>query len=301
MNGSQSFSFMFRLQNAFTGLRRKLYVVDSVALFLINQMVPNRKVNPQLPAHFRAYDKLLQNNLEARGVLSTKFSMATWNIEMGYQKAKLQNDVTTLGADVILLQEVPVFSENEGPFLGDRAWNFVYAPGLFVRKKSARYAFAHRGQLTLSTAQLQESSMLPLKLVSRYNSHRGSNRYSRQVALYTKLQTEKGTLGIYNVHLENHCTPNGRRVQMRELLTEISKKDDQYVLIAGDFNTIFGKVELLDILNAAGFTHAKTQGFTCGPLVLDHVFHSANMNINADIVLKKSSDHRPIVAQVELL
>jgi endonuclease/exonuclease/phosphatase family metal-dependent hydrolase len=82
----------------------------------------------------------------------------------------------------------------------------------------------------------------------------------------------------------------------------MKKQDDRYAMIAGDFNTIYGKLELLRFaLEAQGFKRAHAHGFTCGCLALDHIFHTRNMRVHANVCKRSSSDHHPIRATVELL
>jgi endonuclease/exonuclease/phosphatase family metal-dependent hydrolase len=279
--------------------------VNTAFCFLFNQVMPVRKDKRPVPDQFAQLDGVQTNEVAGvkktadAKVLPERFRIATWNIEMGHQREKLIQDLPTIRAEVILLQEVPVFTRESAPLLAEYGAYYAYAPGLFVRKTNPWYSFVNRGQLTLSNVAPQSVDAVPLPRVSVYDTHRRS-RHSRQIALYTRIKTAKGTLGIYNIHLDNFCAPTGRRRQLGEIFEQVRKRKDKYVIIAGDFNTVYGKLELIGITKKTGLVRAKT-GRTCGLLRLDHIFHTQNMKVEAKVLKKKSSDHKPIYAEITLL
>jgi endonuclease/exonuclease/phosphatase family metal-dependent hydrolase len=281
------------------GLWRRYYSVNTVLTFLFNQVMPVRKNKDAVPSQFATLDGIKQRGGEKPQALGSNFRIATWNVEHGHQLDKLAKDLPTLKADLLLLQEVPVLTPDSAPLLAEFGAYYAYAPGLLVTKTNPWYSFSNRGQLTLTSVAPAAVDGLPLPKVSVYDTHR-KHRFNRQIVLYTQLKTAKGTLGVYNIHLDNYCAPTGRRRQLNEIFEQIRKRRDTYVIVAGDFNTVYGKLELVGVKLQVGLVRAKT-GRTCGLFRLDHILYSPNMIVSAKVIGKNSSDHKPIVADVQLL
>jgi len=281
-------------------VRMKLYAVDTLLLFLFNQMTPSGRKKPTTPLHFSSMDKLFESPRSEPGTIGTTFHLLAWNIQMGYLQKEVLRDFPEIKTEIMLLQEVPVLEDDELPLLANTSPFFSYAPNLFVKKRSKRYDCVHRGQLTLTSVAPLDVMMFPLTRVTMHNNHQGKQSYGKQVALYTKLRTAHGTLGIYNLHLENQAKASGRQQQLQEVIDHAQAQNDTYLIIAGDMNTILGSAELSNIVKKAGLQRAKT-GPTRGLFTFDHIYHSHNIRVSAKVISKQSSDHNPIVAEVTLL
>jgi endonuclease/exonuclease/phosphatase family metal-dependent hydrolase len=281
------------------GLQRKYFQVNTIVYFLFNQVLPSKRRRTNVPLEYAHVNRVRMGGQGPVATLPTKFSLVTWNIEMAYQRERVAKTLHSLTSDLLLLQEVPVFTKESAPLLADFAQYFAYAPGLFIKKPSDKYTFSHRGQLTLTSAQPLAAEVIPLPDVAGLNPDKNNHRHGSRVALYTRLRTPHGTLGVYNVHLENYSTPPGRRIQLGEVLRHMRARHDTYVIIAGDFNTIYGRFELIG-LGKHQLVRAKS-GRTASFMRLDHILHTRNVRVTAKVVKSDASDHKPIVAAIELL
>lgn len=282
---------------------RLIGVFMCIIIFILNQIMPVRIGKEKLPSRFQKYDTIISHNAkrsEKAKTLAKRFSLTTWNIERGYDYRGLVDDLPQVAGDITCLQEVAVI---DGRPIFDTVLPFSrYSPTLFVRWHNTRYPFQHEGRMTLSKVAPLSSENIVLPRTVKINVHDLFGSFSQRGAIYTRYPTELGgTLGVYNVHLENYSNPIGRRRQLRVLVDYIKKQKDDYVIITGDFNTVYGKFEfLVRDLKKAGLLRAHAHGLTCSFMTLDHIFHTPNINIEAQVVPKHSSDHNPIVASVEL-
>ncbi len=184
------------------------------------------------------------NDKNRSATLDHKITIVSWNILRGYNQRKIKTSLSQIikeyRPEMLILQEVPVresttFGEDDS-FTG---FNTAYAPLHHIGKKTAFYDFDHSGQLTLSRFRYQNVEVYALPLVARQSL--GKDHLITRIALYTQIEDTDGMkIGIYNVHLENRTGSSGRQYQIRSLLETIEEKNDDIVVVGGDFNTFLG-------------------------------------------------------------
>ena len=174
----------------------------------------------------------------------------------------------------------------------------LYAPLHTVRQQTPFYDFLHTGQLSLSKSSFSKTEVHTLPHVWRHLL--GKNHTISRVALYTQISNQNDTtIGIYNVHLENVIWHTGRRKQIEYLLGLIEKKDDEVVIIWGDFNTFLGSQEsCIKLLEDAGFERLIDR-WRWTP-TLDHLFVRWSHQSQGSKISWNGSDHTPIYGSILL-
>ena len=281
-------------------LKRGKHLITDTAHFLVNQILPVSKKKTTLPHSLEPQSYLLRTKPTKPTQLPSTFTLTTWNIQMGYQQLKLLEDLPSVNGDVILLQEVPVFTPESTPLFSAQKRHYAYTPDLFATQPDLFHPFAHRGQITISDTPPTKIQTIPLPNVAPVTPHSPKKLYPVPSALYTQFKTKKGTLGIYNLHLDAFSRPAGRKAQFKKVIEHLKQARNKYYIIAGDFNTFLGRVELALLTHKLGLRRAKTGG-TLKFLKLDHVLYTNNLKIDAKVIRKKSSDHFPIMAKVRVL
>src|SRR3989344_1632810 len=237
--------------------------------------------------------------------LNDQIRIVSWNILRGYHQDKINASLSQIirdyNPDLVILQEAPVRDQSSlrGNDLYSH-WNIAYAPLHQVARKSDFYDFEHSGQLTLGRISYQEVEVHALPPVARQSL--GGGHLITRVALYTQTKCKDGTrIGVYNVHLENRTGSSGRQYQMRRLLEIMEKKNDDIVVVGGDFNTFLGlylEKGIADLENA-GFT----KGFVKRGITpqLDHFFYRGEKinRVDGKQLNGKGSDHQPMLLELE--
>ncbi len=235
-----------------------------------------------------------------------KITLVSWNILRGYNAEQIKTSLSQIMRDynpnLLLLQEAAVrgsttFWEDD-LFTG---FNVAYAPLHQVTQKTAFYDFDHSGQLTLAQVPYQNVEVYALPLVARQSL--GKNHLITRIALYTQIENVNGIkIGIYNVHLENRTGPSGRQYQMKSLLETIEAKNDDVVVVGGDFNTFLGSSLEKGIcdLEKAGFEKSFVKRGILPQL--DHFFYRGERIARASgkQLYGEGSDHQPIMLELEL-
>lgn len=117
------------------------------------------------------------------------------------------------------------------------------------------------------------------------------------------LELELKEFTLFLVHLS--LKYRHRQYQLQDLLGMI-KKVKKPVIVAGDFNVLWGDRELALFLAASGLESANGQGYPSHPSrsprrQLDYIFHSPEIR-TADFHIPriKLSDHAPLICDFEL-
>lgn len=250
--------------------------------------------------------RVVQNERNKDRTLDRKMTFVSWNILRGYSNDKIRRSLSQILKDydprILLLQEAPV--RDERGFWQERIFarfNVAYAPLHHVAQKTVFYDFDHSGQLTLSQVPYREVETYALPLVARQSL--GKDHLITRIALYTQIENAEGMkIGVYNVHLENRTGPSGRQYQMKSLLETIEAKNDDVVVVGGDFNTFLGSYLEKGIcdLETAGFE----KGFVKRGILpqLDHFFYRGERIARASgkQLYGEGSDHQPIMLELEL-
>ncbi len=250
--------------------------------------------------------QVIQNERNKDRKIDPKITLVSWNILRGYNAEQIKTSLSQIMRDynpnVLLLQEAAVRGSTtfwkDDLFTG---FNVAYAPLHHVAQKTAFYDFDHSGQLTLSQVPYREVETYALPLVARQSL--GKDHLITRIALYTQIENAEGMkIGVYNVHLENRTGPSGRQYQMKSLLETIEAKNDDVVVVGGDFNTFLGSYLEKGIcdLETAGFE----KGFVKRGILpqLDHFFYRGERIARASgkQLYGEGSDHQPIMLELEL-
>lgn len=127
--------------------------------------------------------------------------------------------------------------------------------------------------------------------------------YFRQGIKRLVIEVELADVVIFLVHLSLKF--RHRHYQLHDL-HELVTRCDKPVIVAGDFNAIWGQRELRLFLSATGLTSVNDQGIASWPsrspvLQLDYIFHSPEIRSHGfhmpDIRL---SDHMPLLWDFEV-
>ncbi len=242
---------------------------------------------------------------EPHNTISGSFTVLSWNVFKGFYEHKLLANMHELirdnAPDAIVLQEAPMYPD--GSFL-ELPENFIESCKLYVssqKKRPGVYEFAHTGEFTAAKTPYTKAEFYLLPQVTN-QKHFMDSEYLHRSFLYTQFKTDSGTLGLYNVHLENMATPKSRLIQVQELYKVIEKNDDDITVLAGDFNTFMSSAlePAVQFFHRKGFVNGLKPGLKQWLPRLDHVFVRGAKNIETTIFPRIGSDHKPSIAKIIL-
>lgn len=193
--------------------------------------------------------------------------IVTWNINRGQRLSEVIEFLAGTAADLILLQEAD--------------WNARRTHCLNVAQEIARalamnYVFgcefeeltqghngmpAYHGQATLSRLPILSSRILSFRRQSRFWHPRWfiprtrpfQRRLGGRIALISHFGLPERKLIVYNVHLESKGKDGLRRMQLWELLEDVSQHaEDVHVVVGGDFNANLHQEPAFSAISKAG-------------------------------------------------
>lgn len=135
-------------------------------------------------------------------------------------------------------------------------------------------------------------------LLTRKRIHGHSFHYFKEGVKRLVIKTELDEAVIFLVHLSLKYR---HRQHQLEHLHSLVKKIDKEVIVAGDFNTFFGKRELKLFLAAANLRNANTLNLPSHPShsphrQIDFILHSPGIQINNFYIPDvRLSDHSPLI------
>jgi len=144
----------------------------------------------------------------------------------------------------------------------------------------------------------QSNALLTRKRIHGYNFH-----YFKEGVKRLIIQTELDEAVIFLVHLSLKYR---HRQHQLEHLHSLVKKTDKEVIVAGDFNTFFGKRELKLFMAASNLLNANTLNLPSHPShspyrQIDFILHSPGIRItNFYIPDVRLSDHSPLVCDFSI-
>lgn len=235
--------------------------------------------------------------------------LISWNVFRNYRAAavaqSLRRLVATHRPDVLLIQEAPVYDASHfadlDAFEGYRA---LYTPVHEIAVPRPRYRFRSTGQLILTRHPFAATDVLELPALPRRirRMARGADTVTRNVPYVRFRICGGGTLGVYNIHLENRTSPAGRLRQVGPLFEAMRRQADDCVVVGGDFNTFLSaRFETsLRRFEAAGFTNLfHAVGPRWRPR-LDYFMVRGAVRARGVQLRGRGSDHQPIMAVLEL-
>lgn len=216
------------------------------------------------------------------------------------------------GADVILLQEVE-YHLSEGQGRADQiaqrlGMECVYAPA------SIRGARATHGLAVLTRLPVLEVEIVPLPFF------RLAFRSRRRIALRVVLDTPRGALQIYNVHLDTRINIAHRLDQLKAVLDNFQSLAPIPTVIAGDLNTIQARFLIRSVpiffvnqrkkitkyLSEHGYSTRRIRGYTMKQglvrFKLDGIYVNGPSIVDSGVERSvKVSDHTPIWVDLAIL
>jgi endonuclease/exonuclease/phosphatase family metal-dependent hydrolase len=181
--------------------------------------------------------------------------------------------------------------------MANRSWFF--APFHQVQRPDRRYPYRQYGQLIASTCRLDHTAVIELPTVNP--STLGAGHILKRIALYAELPGADGrTIGIVNVHNEPFARRRFRQMQHASMLQAVDQRKPDVAICCGDFNPSLGQRAEpgLQLLEANGFENAFHRHWR----VLDSCFARGHRGFTLAARLPlPGSDHRPIVARLQLL
>lgn len=245
-----------------------------------------------------------------------KITVLSYNIHKGFTFTnrkfildKIRASIRSVGADILLLQEVvgenashakklkdwPVASQFE--FLAEELWpHFAYG-------KNAVYTKGHHGNAILSK--------FPITSFKNIDISQGA--FEKRGLLHAKLQI----FGEENLHVI--CTHFGLKQKYRDFQTkELCHYIENHIpnhsplIIGGDFNDwrlkitpiVWKKQQLMEAYLGTHHTHAKTFPSWKPALKLDRIYYRSADCLSVELVKDKTwtvlSDHLPLVATFEI-
>lgn len=231
-----------------------------------------------------------------------RIKFISWNIQRGYQYDRLLRALRRLDFDILMLQEAPitsrgVFSVN---LAKEREYWSVFCPSI-TNNGFWKRDFSCFGQATLNKYPISTYEIISLPNTYDWEGMSEGRASCFKYALYTQVDLEGKKLGVYNLHLENFTTPQGRHYQILPVLEHVERMADERVVIGGDFNTYLGKKEAsVHVLKRAGFECVSKDAKPF--LDLDHFFVRSIPRTEATVLQTIiGSDHKPLEIQVLLL
>ena len=193
------------------------------------QAIPGQKPDPALELIAGVYAPALS-------AIPSKLRIVSFNVHLGQDLeaiiATLSEDEHLIGADILLIQEIEMFPEEDvirAAQLAERLkMDFVYAP---ARVQVRAGKTGTHGLAVLSRYPIQDVVILPLP---EYKVRFGKRR---RVAVGVTVMVPGGGVRIYNLHLDTRISLKQRRQQIAPVLRDARQQEAMPVVIGGDFNT----------------------------------------------------------------
>ncbi len=234
--------------------------------------------------------------------VSDSLNVLTFNIK---EAQKIDLAITELkefekskSIDVYLLQEM---DENGAATIAKELHlNYLYIPIVYntMIKKNIGNAILTKGTIEL-----------PVKLVLPHSKWINNRRRHATVG---EVNIHQKKILVYSVHTETSSMRREYRMDQVDTIIEHAKTqfpNYNYILIGGDFNTLYAKdrKRIIEKFSNNGFNCATdTIGYTAKALMglikphLDYIFCKGLNVINADkITTSKASDHFPVFATLK--
>lgn len=222
--------------------------------------------------------------------LDTELKIVSYNIHSGVDKDMFPtlfdiiDFLKTSDADIICLQEV-----NESAKVGFQVSSLKEELGMNshfganVVNLNSNY-----GLVTYSK----------YKIIRQNHVYLSSSKEQRGI-LHTVIDIKGKKVNIINVHLGTDKDEQSE--QLKELQEFIDNLGNEPYIIAGDFNAADIKLSKNCIDVAKELDKSNTLTFALGIERIDYIFVSQDISpINYKVVIKKLSDHYPIIAKLKI-
>lgn len=236
----------------------------------------------------------------------------TYNIHAGKDAQQVANlervaaIIDSVDADIVLLQEVDRRTQRSGGV--DHFGELRRLTGMHgVFGKSLDYQGGEYGIAVLSRWPVDSVRALPL--VVEPPQARAGGAHEPRIALHVRVRAPAGALEVVNTHLDASGTGTYRKQELIDVLAHMKQNTpaDASLVFGGDLNA---RPTTADI-NAVAF--ALTDAFaTCGAGAgetfpshapdrrIDYIFLRRARCTTARVVGTQASDHRPLLAIIEI-
>jgi len=246
--------------------------------------------------------------------------IVSWNIERGFQFAKILDFLRTVQADLLLLQEVDLnarrtqYRDIASELAEALHCNYAFGMEFQELSEGTRARPAFHGMATLSRWPLSKARIIRFRDQSAFWKPRWyvpdlpvlQRRLGGRIALVAEAMICGQHVVTYNLHLESRGTDELRLQQLNEVLTDCRKYVSQpKLIVAGDFNFNAGAGAPARVLGEAGFSVAAGMAGrpTSTPHLLSHghpidwIFVARNPASQGQVHYEvHASDHYPVSA-----
>jgi len=197
-------------------------------------------------------EQILQVREEGQKYPLEELRVVEWNIERGYLLDQLIEELGSLQADLVLLQEVDHQNKRTNNkdvgreiALGLKLPYFAYGvefEEIESPKRSAiRQGGGTHGNAIISRYPILESHIIRLPQAWDWSKSSSQPRRGGRMALACVVQVGNERVGCVSVHLENWCGAHQRRAQFRCMIEQLDLINfPSQRIIGGDMNTIIG-------------------------------------------------------------
>jgi endonuclease/exonuclease/phosphatase family metal-dependent hydrolase len=265
----------------------------------------------------------------ARGCTSLQWPrvirVVSWNINRGFHLNEIIDYLTSVSADLVLLQEADV---------GARRTNYRNTPREIARALHMHYVFgrefeelsqerrgspAYHGQATLSRFPLlyphilnfsRQSAFWHLLTLVPFLSCL-PRRLGARMALVCEMIVQSKRIVVYNTHLESRGNEKLRASQFSEILTDsCSYAPKTPILLAGDFNSDISRKPLATLcgkqfINYFTSLHGQSTVAHCHPwksAAIDWILATPTLSATRLAIHDaiSASDHYPLFLEFDL-
>ena len=232
---------------------------------------------------------LISNVNINEGHLDQEIKIVSYNIHSGVDKDMFPTLFDTIDflknsdADIICLQEV-----NESAKVGFQVSSLKEELGMNSQYgANVVNANSSYGLVTYSK----------YKIISKNHVYLSSENEQRGL-LHTVIDVRGKKVNIINLHLS--ANTQEQEIQLKEVQEFIDNLGDETYIIAGDFNE--PDISLNDTIDVAKeLEQSNTLTFSLGIERIDYIFTSSDVEpIDYKVLIKKMSDHYPIIAKLKI-
>ena len=250
--------------------------------------------------------------LPARSADPLTMRVMTYNIHAGRDAQQIDNlhrvaaVIDSAAADIVLLQEVDRRTQRAGGadhFAELRALTGMH--GVFG--KSLDYQGGEYGIAVLSRWPMD--SVATVALVVQPPQERSGRSYEPRVALHVVITTARGPLHVVNTHLDPGGAGTYRKQELIGVLAHMQKTvpEQTPLLMGGDLNArpttddiAAVALALRDAFSVCGGGAGETFPARAPDRRIDYIFYRNAHCGQARVVNTEASDHRPLVAVMEI-
>lgn len=242
----------------------------------------------------------------------------TWNIDRGYDLARIESTLRSLQAPLLFLQEVDLHSRrtHNADVARDLAqtlgYNYAFGTAFQEMGQSVEGQPGYQGQATLCRCRIGKARVLRFKRQSNWWKPHGfvpntgffQRRLGGRIALITELTIGDSRVVAYNVHFESRSAGAIQAAQLDEVLADLEHyPPDTPAIIGGDLNSKYNPAQVLHFLEKKGFHSVLGEKIERTHVIagyFDWIFYRGPWKVETAKVERGShaSDHDPVIAEL---